>query len=649
MRNVYFDICSIPLYVLILWTCYFRRITKDHASRVFIRMNVVSLVCAVLDIAMEFVVNPLPLSGGRVALGTAISFSYLLLRNATLVLYLIYVYAATRTEYRIRSPRARFMIWAPNAVVVALLLINFVRPLVFSVTAEEGYARGPLMPLVYAIAALYGIVGGWYCLRSKKYLPAGKWIALISVYVLTFIAVFVQLFAPVLLVEMFSTALGLLMIMLLVMRPEESIDASVGIASWKSYQTDLQNILRTGQPVQIAVVQVLNADEIRSYIGEDDYAAFIRSAADGFEEVLGGEKIDVTMYYERPGAFYLILEDMGVDVPALVPRMVKAAREKMGAYAGKGIRFDPRFCVIRCPEDLKEYQDIVNLGHRLSKLGVQGQEVFLASELIGSKDYAVTNHMDEILHRAITEGTLVMYYQPIYNMREEKFRSAEALARIDDPKYGLISPGLFIPAAESAGLILPMGDIILELVFRFISEHDLARLGLSFIEINLSVAQCLQADLVATVKALQDKYGVSPSQVNFEVTETIFDNLSTTMDKNLRELASLGYSFSLDDYGVGYSNIQRLRTLPLDIIKIDKSMVDDMFTEDGEVIIKNTVRMMKGIHKELIVEGVETKEAIEAVNALSCDFIQGFYYSKPLPEAQFLRFIEQNNGIAARQ
>lgn len=628
-----------------LWTCRLRRITRDHASRVFILMNLVSLACAILDIAMEYAVNPVPLNGGEAALSTAISFGYLILRNATLPLYLIYVFAATRTEYLIRPWPVRLLLWTPYGICAALLLANFASPLVFSVTLREGYARGPLMPLVYAIAALYGVVGTAYCIRGKRYLTAGKWIALISVYVLTFAAVLVQLLVPVLLVEMFSTALGLLMIMLLVMRPEESIDASVGIASWKSYQTDLGNILLSGQHVQIVAVRIQNAGEIRGYLGEDEYSAFIRRAADAIEAACGVRQATMSMYYEPPGTFYLVLEDPDIDAAALIPVITRAAREGVGAYAEKGIRFDPVSCVIRCPEDLNDYQDIINLGHRFAKLGARGQEVFLASELIGSKDYAVTNHMDEILNRAITEGTMEMHYQPIYNVKEGRYRSAEALARINDPKYGQISPGLFIPAAESTGLILPMGDIILESVFRFISGHDLDRLGLGFIEINLSVSQCLQADLVEKIGFLQQKYGVLPRQVNFEVTETIFDNLSAVMERNLRQLARLGYSFSLDDYGVGYSNIQRLRTLPLNIIKIDKSVVDDMFTEDGEVIIKSTVRMMKGIHKELVVEGVETQEAIDACNALSCDFIQGFYYSRPLPEAEFVRFIEENNGV----
>jgi len=338
---------------------------------------------------------------------------------------------------------------------------------------------------------------------------------------------------------------------------------------------------------------------------------------------------------------------MAVDVPALVPDFVDATTERVKRYADQGVRFDPKFCVIHVPDDMNTFEDIVNMGHRFKRLGAHDQVLFVASELVDSRDYRIISHIDGILNRIITENTLEMVYQPIFDIRENRFRSAEALARIRDTEYGMISPAVFIPAAESAGLMWPIGEIILETVYSFISRHDLKSMGLSYIEINLSVAQCLQRELPQTIKRLQDKYGVSPSQVNFEVTETMFDNLSGVMEKNLRELAAMGYTFSLDDYGVGYSNIQRLKSLPLSIIKIDKSLVDDMFTEDGKVIIENTVHMMKGIHKKLVIEGVETREAVEAIGGLDCDYIQGYYYSRPLSAGDFVRFMQARNRTGA--
>lgn len=646
MRYLIFDFCSIPVYILILWTCYVRKITKDHASRIFVRMNEVSLVCVILDIAMEFVVNPVPISQAAVVLGNIIQYLYLFLRNGTLVLYLIFVFAVTRTEYRIRSLGMRLLLWTPNGVMVALLLQNLFTHTVFNITVEEGYSRGPLMIVLYIIALIYGLSTAGYSLAVRKYLSPSKWVAMISVFVLTFVAVSFQLFFPYYLVELFSTCIGLLMIMLLVMRPEETIDASVNIRSWKAYQDDLRNLVRSGQQVQLVVVCMGNANELRHYIGENQYNDFVMEVADEIEGLYNRLRVRMNMYFERPGTFYLVLEDMSVDVPSLVPDFIDAATERVKSYADQGVRFDPRFCVIRLPEDIKAYQDIINMGHRFQSLGGQDQILFIASELVGTKDFQILNHIDGILNRIITEGTLEMYYQPIYDIKEKRFSSAEALARVKDTEYGMISPGVFIPAAEATGLILPIGEAILEAVYRFISEHDLRKLGMSYIEVNLSVAQCLQRELPDIVRRLQKQYGVDPHQVNFEVTETLFGNLNTVMDKNIRELVDMGYSFSLDDYGVGYSNIRRLRTLPLQIIKIDKSLVDDMFTEDGKAIISNTVHMMQEIHKKLVVEGVETEEAAAVCDDLSCNYIQGFYYSRPLPAEAFVEFVRQHNNAS---
>jgi len=647
MRNYLFDLCSTPIYMLILWTCYARKIYKDQASRIFITMNAVSLLCAVLNVAMEFAVNPVPISRTAVFWGSLTNYLYLFFRNGTLVLYLLFVFAITRTEFRIRSPLMRCLLWAPNGVLVLLLLQNLFTHTVFNVTTAEGYTRGPLMIALYIIAGIYGLSAAGYSFTVRQYLPAEKWAALISVFVLTVIAVIVQMIKPYYQVEMFSTSIGSLMIMLLVMRPEESIDASVNISSWKAYRDDLRNIVRSGQRVQIVVVRMGNADEIRSYIGENKFNDFVKEVADEIEGLYNRLHVRISLYFERPGTFYLILDDMGVDVPALVPDFVDATTERVKRYADQGVRFDPKFCVIQVPDDMNTFEDIINMGHRFKRLGAHDQVLFVASGLVGSRDYRIISHIDGILNRIITENTLEMVYQPIFDIRENRFRSAEALARIRDTEYGTISPAVFIPAAESAGLMWPIGKIILETVYRFISRHDPESLGLSYIEINLSVAQCLQRELPETIRRLQDKYGVSPSQVNFEVTETMFDNLSGVMEKNLRELAAMGYTFSLDDYGVGYSNIQRLKSLPLSIIKVDKSLVDDMFTEDGKVIIENTVHMMQGIHKKLVIEGVETREAVEAIGGLDCDYIQGYYYSRPLSAGDFVRFMQARNRTGA--
>ena len=188
---------------------------------------------------------------------------------------------------------------------------------------------------------------------------------------------------------------------------------------------------------------------------------------------------------------------------------------------------------------------------------------------------------------------------------------------------------------------------MLEEVHRFISENDIASLGLEYIEINLSIAQCMQEELPERLTFLREMYGVPPERINLEITETTYEDMGSVMQFNLEALSGMGYTFSLDDYGTGYSNMQRVSKLPLKIIKLDKSLVDDMGSDDGMSIVRNTIKMMRDIDKELVAEGVETKENLDYLEKIGCHFIQGYYFSKPLPEDEFVMFIKEHNRIDA--
>ena len=169
MKNFYFDICAIPIYLMILHTYFTRKMTKFRSFRMFMIMGVTSLLCAILDILMEFVVNPVPLTQAEVVLGTIISFSYKLLRNSGLAIYLVFIFAITKTDQRISSLKNRLLLWAPNILLVILLIQNFVTGNVFSVTMSEGYQRGPLLMVLYGVAVVYMIEGIGYCLICRKY------------------------------------------------------------------------------------------------------------------------------------------------------------------------------------------------------------------------------------------------------------------------------------------------------------------------------------------------------------------------------------------------------------------------------------------------------------------------------------------------
>jgi EAL domain-containing protein (putative c-di-GMP-specific phosphodiesterase class I) len=443
---------------------------------------------------------------------------------------------------------------------------------------------------------------------------------------------------------MYFTALGELLIMLSIMRPEERMDSEVGMLSWASYQSDLRNVLLSGEHVRIIVIRLLNCLEIRNYLGDHNYNRYLSEVAKGIRAMRWNHPRHIELYFERPGTIYIIGDEDETVSGDFVERLQSDTGDQVRRYTEMGVRFEPRVCVIRCPEDLQKAEDIISLGHKFHKIDSRKQQtVSHAGELVQSQTFAIEAHIEEIFDRAIKNGNLEMVYQPIYDVRSGSFRSAEALARIFDPEYGMISPAIFIPAAETEGFIIPIGDAVLDQVFRFLSEHDPDSLGLSRVEINLSVAQCMERSLPEKMRALQQKYGIDPSRVVLEITETTFENISEVVLENVTELIRMGYSFALDDYGIGYSSIQRVIHLPLKLIKIDKSMLDEVYSADGRKILEYTVRMMQSIGKQLVVEGAETCDEVEILKSMNCDYIQGFYYSRPLPAGEFIHFLEKQN------
>lgn len=614
--------------------------TKGTANKLFLLVVFLSLLSAISDLALEITDNMAPLSEFGVIICNISSYIYLAVRNATNVALLLFLLALTKTTFIIRKKWVKIAFFAPYFAILIMLLQNPFTNSAFSITSQVGYARGPLMYVFYAIALLYGLVGFIYCIYCHRYLPLNKWGALLSIYVLGHIAVFIQFLYPYILVEMFCTAVGEMLIMLSIMRPEERMDIETEMLSWTSYQKDLKNSILAREKIKITVIHIPNSRQIRNFFGDHEFNKYISNIGNMIRAMYWKHPGRVEIYYERPGAIYVVsdVDETGTDV--IGDTLQSDYGNKMKHYAEIGIQFEPQVCIIRCPDDLNKYEDIIGLGHKFYKI-IKDNKVVFAKDIIDSKSFAIESHIEEILERAIKNNNIETYYQPIYSVHENNFHSAEALARIIDSEYGLISPAIFIPAAESLGRIIPIGDIVLEKVFKFISENDMASLGISFIEVNLSVAQCMEKSLPNKILNLQNKYGVDPSKVSLEITETTFENISDVVLENVEKLIQMGYTFDLDDYGTGYSSIQRVNNIPLKIIKIDKSMLDETSSSNGRKIFEHTMRMMQSIGKQIVVEGAETKDVVDYLKSVNCEYIQGFYFSKPLPVNDYISFLKR--------
>ncbi|MFT7688797.1 MAG: diguanylate cyclase (GGDEF)-like protein/PAS domain S-box-containing protein, partial [Candidatus Azotimanducaceae bacterium] len=249
------------------------------------------------------------------------------------------------------------------------------------------------------------------------------------------------------------------------------------------------------------------------------------------------------------------------------------------------------------------------------------------------------------MQQAMTDGAFEVYYQPIVDVKTEKLKSMEALVRWNHPIEGPISPAEFIPIAERTGLILPLGEFVLRTVCQQISKWDEVGFSKFRVAVNLSARQ-FENNIPKLVGEIIEETGISPESLAFEITEGI---AMKNVDQNIRmleELRVLGLSISIDDFGTGYSSLAYLKRFPLNTLKIDRSFIKDITeNEDDREITKAIIAMGQNLRLHVLAEGVETAEQVEFLRASGCDFIQGYYYARPLPAAQIIPYLANEHLV----
>ena len=291
------------------------------------------------------------------------------------------------------------------------------------------------------------------------------------------------------------------------------------------------------------------------------------------------------------------------------------------------------------PDDSKDVHEIIRLAdiamYESKKNGKNGYTFYdSCSKLNTVRRLDIENSMRQAVTSGIEE--FVVFYQPVVDVRTGECSSCESLVRWDSKALGFMGPGDFIPLAEYLGLITSIGDYVLEEACRqcrYWNEHGIPDFH---INVNLSVVQLLQKDVAETVARILKKTGVNPKNIVLEITESFAINDMDRVLDIIKGIKKLGPRIALDDFGTGYSSLNYIKQLPLDIIKVDKTFIDDIVEDEyAQAFIKLIVELSDTIDTDIIVEGVENEAQLNILKELGVDYIQGFYYGKPVPAYEF--------------
>ncbi|MFF7706522.1 EAL domain-containing protein [Pseudomonas sp. NPDC007930] len=278
--------------------------------------------------------------------------------------------------------------------------------------------------------------------------------------------------------------------------------------------------------------------------------------------------------------------------------------------------------------------------------GIQGCTYHVFNERINRNARSLAD-LESELRRALRRDELELHYQPRLHLCTGEVVGLEALVRWRHAERGLLPPSEFVPLAEQSGLIVPLGYWVISRALQDMQNLTAAGLAPLHMAVNLSFRQFQDSQLLSTLSRLIKERGIDASWLEFELTETAVMRRNDLVRHTMDVLGQLGVRFSLDDFGTGFSSFVHLNSLPIALLKIDKSFVAGMDDrEENRQLVHAMVNLAHNLHLEVVAEGVETQAQMDQLRGFGCDQVQGYLISRPLPMAALLGFLQQRQHAA---
>lgn len=636
-----YDYCAFILLCIIV-AYYFR--TSVHGTnrvRIMAMIVVLTMAASVFDATRVRFASIREVSDIRFF---AVNFGYLLLISSIPFMYLLYIVATTDTWHKLTKFKIEIVLCTiPLAVNVAILALNWTYPIAFEIGPDRTLTRHWGYYMIFFIFMLYGLIALAFLRKNVYNVDRKRYYVLLAPIIMVTVGLVIGVLARGHHVVCFSVAVCVLALVLINRRVEDSIDIVTGMHTYKVFAEDMYTNFSTGKQMEIILINITNFKYAMRMVGYDSMLGMMAPVSAEILRIMRKYHAQFMCYYNGDGKFAVELSRKNFTYAHEIAEEISNSIRQNIRMEISDFELEINTCLVRCPDDISDVSALFMLISDLDLAEATGR-VLSAESITGTKEFTMKKEMSTIIDRALANHYFSVFYQPIYDTKTGKFSSAEALLRLRDPKYGYISPQLFIPLAEKSGAIHAIGSFVLEEVVKFIASDDFKQLGVDYIEINLSVMQCLRSNLADEIIDLTRKYKVPPSKINLEITETASGYSQSKLNTNITKLTENGFTVSLDDFGTGYSNLMRIAQLPLNIVKLDRAFV--LMEESGgnHIIIKNLIRMLKDMNLRVLVEGIETEEMVESFTQMGVDEIQGFYYSRPLTKSAYLRFLKENGA-----
>ena len=635
MYEVFFYTCAIILSCSCMFYVLNRKLIQKAHSKVFLFILVNITVVSAADLTSHVLTPFCAGNSSILLLRTSMDYIYFFMHNTLSPAYTLYIMLINgSTAVRKKGFRIGYVI--PAIITELLTVANLFTGVIFHVDANGIYHRGVGMPALYVISCTYLFVAIYYILCHRKSMSSGMYSTLWFFFSFSLIGIVVQAVNVNLPIESFAEALSMLGIMLTLENEDTSIDPISGAYNRSTFMEENRRRINSEDRYSVISVNFTNYKFFARMFGYDERSHALRQIASWMMHLAP----DALVYRLSDSNFTLLTRKTSdEDIDDITAEIAKRFEHEW-KNNDSVLQFNIQIRVAVIPDDgVTEPDMLLELADDMDSVKSNGVQLQRGKDLrYLSRRVAVEN----ALRRAFEEDRFEVYYQPIWFAGNQKIYSAEALLRLNDPDLGFIPPDEMIPIAERNGQIDKIGITVFEKVCAFIADERFKKLGLKYVEINLSLYQLVFSDTLVRFDEIMKSYGVTSDQINLEITESASLTSYSGISTSISALKSAGFSFSLDDYGTGYSNLTNIVNMDFLNIKSDKGLLWAA-DESSKHLLVDSIRMMRRLGMNVIQEGVETSEQLDLVLNAGANLVQGYYFSKPLPKEDFIDFTRNYN------
>lgn len=637
--NAAIKICAFWIAVVPL----FYTLSQSHIKRLqhlsFFILSISVAFKSLFAIAREFFITSLPYNDASYATLMAFETIASVFNVAFVASYAFYILVSVHVLDK--SNRIKiFLTWVPAIVFAIIYLFNPLTKYCFDFTynAEINqwvYVKTPGWWSIIIYGLAYAVVAATYFGLNVHKLHKRKAWPLCFFNGLSVFGIVMGVFFLQAEVQYLAEAIVVVCMLIWLEADGTMLDTRTGFYNRTAFLDDNAMSMKSHQKYKIIGISLSNYDSIRRAFGEDLVNALVTEASKRIKKHV----YRTSPYYLGRGrfAFYYYEKDEE-EIDEYLQELSEILSTKFDSLSYSHAKTSWLISLASIPDDINTITGLYDL--------FSGNNEENDVKIRRDKDFAFIARKNDVMSafkRGIEDHNFEVYFQPIWDANNNRVVTAEALIRLNDPILGRINPAEFIPIAEASGDIREIGEFVFREACRFFKKYKLMDEGLEFVCVNVSVHQLQQDDLASHFLAIAKEEEVDVRHITLEITESENAESNPILLNQIIALGNAGFKLSLDDYGTGYANLARLTNSDFTSIKMDRSLLLNSTTEKGKRLLKESIGIMKGFGFNVVQEGVETKEQLEEVISYGADLVQGYYFSRPVPEEEFLRTIRSIN------